>query len=105
MNKSDENNLSGIKSVAYSKEKDKFAVYTNNTMYIYDGELNLEKTLTSTGGFQTIYSDGERLYGFIKNEQTVETFKDGETLKQGTYYDAATIKTYSWDGELISTFT
>lgn len=105
LNKSDENNLSGIKSVAYSKEKDKFAVYTNNTMYIYDGELNLEKTLTSTGGFQTIYSDGERLYGFIKNEQTVETVKDGETLKQGTYYDAATIKTYSWDGELISTTT
>ena len=105
LNKSDENNLSGIKSVAYSKEKDKFAVYTSNTMYIYDGKLNLEKTLTSTGGFQTIYSDGERLYGFIKQEETVETVKDGETLKQGTYYDAAIIKTYSWDGTLISKTT
>ncbi len=105
LNKSDENNLSGIKSVAYSKEKDKFAVYTNNTMYIYDGKLNLEKTLANTGGFQTIYSDGERLYGFIKQEETVETVKDGETLKQGTYYDAAIIKTYSWDGTLISKTT
>lgn len=105
LNKSDENNLSGIKAVAYSKEKDKFAVYTNNTMYIYDGKLNLEKTLTSTGGFQMIYSDGERLYGFIKQEQTVEIVKDGETLKQGTYYDAAIIKTYSWDGTLISKTT
>ena len=103
--KLDQTSLTGIKAVAYSKEKDKFAVYTNNTMYIYDGKLNLEKTLANTGGFQTIYSDGERLYGFIKQEQTVETVKDGETLKQGTYYDAATIKTYSWDGELISTTT
>ena len=103
--KLDQTSLTGIKAVAYSKEKDKFAVYTNNTMYIYDGKLNLEKTLTSTGGFQTIYSDGERLYGFIKQEQTVETVKDGETLKQGTYYDAAIIKTYSWDGTLISKTT
>lgn len=103
--KLDQTSLTGIKAVAYSKEKDKFAVYTNNTMYIYDGKLNLEKTLANTGGFQTIYSDGERLYGFIKNEQTVETVKDGETLKQGTYYDAATIKTYSWDGTLISKTT
>lgn len=103
--KLDQKSLTGIKAVAYSKEKDKFAVYTNNTMYIYDGKLNLEKTLANTGGFQTIYSDGERLYGFIKQEQTVETVKDGETLKQGTYYDAATIKTYSWDGTLISKTT
>lgn len=103
--KLDQTSLTGIKAVAYSKEKDKFAVYTYNTMYIYDGKLNLEKTLANTGGFQTIYSDGERLYGFIKNEQTVETVKDGETLKQGTYYDAATIKTYSWDGTLISKTT
>ena len=103
--KLDQKSLTGIKAVAYSKEKDKFAVYTNNIMYIYDGKLNLEKTLANTGWFQTVYSDGERLYGFIKNEQTVETVKDGETLKQGTYYDAATIKTYSWDGTLISKTT
>lgn len=103
--KLDQTSLTGIKAVAYSKEKDKFAVYTNNTMYIYDGKLNLEKTLANTGGFQTIYSDGERLYGFIKQEETVETVKDGETLKQGTYYDAAIIKTYSWDGTLISKTT
>lgn len=103
--KLDQTSLTGIKAVAYSKEKDKFAVYTYDTMYIYDGKLNLEKTLAKTGGFQTIYSDGERLYGFIKQEQTVETVKDGDTLKQGTYYDAAIIKTYSWDGTLISKTT
>lgn len=111
--KLDQTSLTGIKAVAYSKEKDKFAVYTKNKVdkstvekvYIYDGKLNLEKTLANTGGFQTIYSDGERLYGFIKQEQTVETVKDGDTLKQGTYYDAAIIKTYSWDGTLISTTT
>lgn len=108
--KLDQTSLTGIKAVAYSKEKDKFAVYTYNTMYIYDGKLNLEKTLANTGGFQTIYSDGERLYGFIKNEISFDvettTGDDGKSkITKGTYYDTATIKTYSWDGTLISTTT
>ena len=101
--------ISNIKAVAYNKNVNKFAVYANNTLYYFNEELNLEKTITNISGLQTIYSDGTDLFGLIKNEISfdVEIGKvDGkDAVTKGTYYDTATIKQFDWNGNLISTST
>ena len=101
--------ISNIKAVAYNKNVNKFAVYANNTLYYFNEELNLEKTITNINGLQTIYSDGTDLFGLIKNEISFDVVigkVDGkDAVTKGTYYDTATIKQFDWNGNLISTST
>lgn len=101
--------ISNIKAVAYNKNVNKFAVYANKTLYYFNEELNLEKTITDINGLQTIYSDGTDLFGLIKNEISFDVVigkVDGkDTVTKGTYYDTATIKQFDWNGNLISTST
>ncbi len=99
--------ISNIKAVAYNKNVNKFAVYANKTLYYFNEELNLEKTITNINGLQTIYSDGTDLFGLIKNEMEFDVVigkVDGkDAVTKGTYYDTATIKQFDWNGNLIST--
>lgn len=97
--------ISNIKAVAYNKNVNKFAVYANNTLYYFNEELNLEKTITNIYGLQTIYSDGTDLFGLIKNEIAFDVVKEEDAVTKGTYYDTATIKQFDWNGNLISTST
>lgn len=101
--------ISNIKAVAYNKNVNKFAVYANNTLYYFNEELNLEKTITNINGLQTIYSYGTDLFGLIKNEISFDVVigkVDGkDAVTKGTYYDTATIKQFDWNGNLISTST
>ena len=98
--------ISNIKAVAYNKNVNKFAVYANKTLYYFNEELNLEKTITNINGLQTIYSDGTDLFGLIKNEMEFDVVigkVDGkDAVTKGTYYDTATIKQFDWNGNLIS---
>lgn len=97
--------ISNIKAVAYNKNINKFAVYANNTLYYFNEELNLEKTITNIYGLQTIYTDGTDLFGLIKNEIAFDVVKEKDEVTKGTYYDTATIKQFDWNGNLISTST
>lgn len=101
--------ISNIKAVAYNKNVNKFAVYANNTLYYFNEELNLEKTITNINGLQTIYSDGTDLFGLIHNTMEFDVVigkVDGkDAVTKGTYYDTATIKQFDWNGNLISTST
>lgn len=97
--------ISNIKAVAYNKNVNKFAVYANDTLYYFNEELNLEKTITNIYGLQTIYSDGTDLFGLIKNEIAFDVVKEKDAVTKGTYYDTATIKQFDWNGNLISTST
>lgn len=94
-----------IKSVAYSKEKDRFAVNTtSDNLYIFDGELNQIKTVSKAGKVQTIYSDGNKIYMFAKHEQNIVTKTENE-VKTYKYYDTATITTYDWEGNKLTSKT
>lgn len=93
-----------IKSVAYSKEKDRFAVNTTSgKLYIFDGELNQIKTV-SAGTVQTIYSDGNKIYMFAKHEINIVTKTENE-VKTYKYYDTATITAYDWEGNKLTSKT
>lgn len=93
-----------IKSVAYSKVEDKFAVYASNTIYFFDGNLNYLSSINNakTSGLQTLYSYKNKLYGLknISLENKI-TSEDGTTKVE--CYDTANVLNFNWNGDYIST--
>ena len=92
-----------IKSAAYNKKSDRFAVYSSNKMYIYDGKFNLLKSF-DCGSFQMIYSTDSKFIGLINGGGSYNTTTKDSNDNDVTathFYDTATVVSYDLDGNML----
>lgn len=89
-----ENVTGAITSVAYSKKENKFAVATSDKLYIISGDMQTIISEKSCSNIQTLYTNGTNLFCLVGEGKYGDA-----TLR----YNYATIREYSWTGDLYKT--